>query len=237
MEFSNTANSQGLIQDVDFLCRTNSSSYPTVDKVRNINQAYQDITRLIWECSDTWQYDDSNATDIPKVLTTLTGGTKQYAIPTTAQKIQRVEIKDNAGNWTKLEQIDYKDLSVALPEYLETAGLPQYYDLIGNYINLYPTPATTYVTESSGMAVYVDRNVTLFTSASTTASPGFSAPFHRILSLQASIDFENDPNQRGLFMAEKSNLVDGLKKFYNTRSIETRTEIRPSGKKYSRQYE
>jgi hypothetical protein len=115
--------------------------------------------------------------------------------------------------------------------------MPIYYDLIGNYINLYPTPATTYVTESSGMAVYVDRDVTLFTSASTTACPGFASQFHRILSLGAALDFEQDVNKRNLFIAEKQQLSEGLKRFYSTRSIEGRTEIKPSGKKYKRQYE
>ncbi len=239
MNFSNTATSQGICEDVDFLCGTTNTSYPLVDKVRNINQAYHDVTRLIWECSDTWQYDDINKGDIPKVLTTLTGGTKQYAIPSTAQKIQRVEIKDQNGNWVKLSQIDYKDIGIALPEYMETDGLPSSYDLIGNYINLYPTPAATSVTEASGMAVYVDRDVTLFTTASVTAgvSPGFAPQFHRILSLQAALDFEKDPGQKNLFLTEKQNLIEGLKRFYSTRSIEARTEIMPSGKRRRHQYE
>jgi len=237
MEFSNSANSQGILQDIDFLCNTNSTTYSVADKVRNINQAYHDVTRLIWESSDTWQFDDTNKGDIPKIITTLTAGTSQYAIPSTAQKIERVEIKNVNGDWNKLTQIDYNDIGVALPEYLSTNGMPIYYDLVGNYINLYPAPATTYVTESSGMAVYVDRDVTLFTSASTTACPGFASQFHRILSLGAALDFEQDINKRNLFIAEKQQLSEGLKKFYSTRSIEGRTEIKPSGKKYRHQYE
>lgn len=237
MEFSNTANSQGICEDVDFLCGTTTASYPLVAKVRNINQAYHDVTRLIWECSDAWQYDDSNKNDIPRVLTTLTGGTHQYTIPSTAQKIERIEIKGVNGQWIKLNQIDYKDVDVALPEYFSADGLPIYYDLIGNYINLYPGPSTDYVTTASGMAVYIDRDVTLFTSASTTACPGFAPQFHRILSLQASLDFEKDINNRNFLLTEKTQLMEGLKRFYNSRDIERRTEIKPSNKKYHRQYE
>jgi len=237
MEFSNTANSQGLCEDVDFLCGTTTASYPLVAKVRNINQAYYDVNRLIWDSCDTWQYDDSNNTDIPKVLTTLTGGTHQYAVPSTAQKIRRIEIKDINGLTTKLRPIDYKDIGISLPEYMSADGLPIYYDLIGNYINLYPGPAATHVTTSSGMAVYVDRNVTLFTSGSTTAAPGFAPQFHRLLSLQAALDFEKDPQQRQLFLAEKGQLTEGLKRFYSSRSVETRTSIRPSNKRQHRTYE
>ena len=237
MEFSNSVNKQGLVEDIDFLCGTNSSSYPLNDKVRNINQAYQDVVRLIWECCDTWQYDDSNATDIPKVLTTLASGTQEYAVPSTAQKIRRIEVKDVNGNWIKLQPIDYKELGVALPEFLKTDGLPIYYDLVGNYINLYPTPSSTYITEASGMAVYIDRNVSLFTSASTTGVPGFTPQFHRLISLQVALDFEKDPGQRNLFLVEKNQLTEGLKRFYNSREVETRTGIRPSNKRNRRTYE
>ena len=237
MEFYNSVNKLGIVDDVLFLCNTTTGSYALPDIVRNVNQAYNDVTRLIWECSDDWQYDDSNRTDLPKILTTLTHGTSQYAIPSTAQKIERVEVKDINGNWVKLEQIDYKDIGVALPEYMETAGLPIHYDLIGNYINLYPTPSSAYCTTASGMAVYVDRDVTLFTSASTTACPGFAPQFHRILSLQVALDFEQDSQKRNLFLVEKNQLVEGLKRFYNSRSIERRSEIRPANKKNHRQYE
>jgi hypothetical protein len=238
MEFSNTANSQGLLQDVDFLCGTTTASYPTVDKVRNINQAYHDVTQMIWNSCDNWQYDDSNATDYPMARTSLTDNTMVYAIPSTARRIKRVEIMAADGNWVKLLAYDYKDIkNEAILEDIKDVGLPVYYDLVGNFIYLYPTPTSTYVTNSSGMAVYVDRDVTLFTSASTTAVPGFAPQFHRILSLQAAIDFEKDANQRQLFIAEKTQLVDGMRRFYGTRNVEKRIEITPSNKRYRHIYE
>ena len=237
MEFSNSVNKQGLVDDVNFLCGTNTTTYPLADMVRNVNQHYHDVTRLIWESSDSWQYDDSNKTDLPRILTTLVNGQQDYSVPSTAQRIHRIEVKDAAGNWVRLTQLDYKDVGVALPEYMETNGLPVQYDLNGNSIYLYPSPATSYVTMASGMAVYVDRDVTLFTTASTTATPGFASQFHRILSLGAALDFEKDPGQRNLFLAEKQNLTDGLKKFYGSRSVERRSEIRPAGKKHQKQYE
>jgi len=237
MEFSNSTNKLGLCEDVDFLCGTTTASYPLNDKVRNLNQAYYDVNRLIWECCDNWQYDDSNKTDLPKVMTTLASGTATYTIPSTAQRIHRIEVKDVNSNWLKLKPIDYKDIGISEQEYYKDSGLPVYYDLIGNLIRLYPAPSSVYVIESSGMAVYVDRNVGLFTSASTTASPGFAPQFHRLLSLQASLDFEKDPGQRNLLLAEKQQLTDGLKRFYSTRSVEYKTEIMPAHKRHRRQYE
>ena len=237
MQFSNSGTKQGLIEDIDFLCGSNSSSYALADKTRNLNQAYQDVTRLIWEVEDDWQYDDSNATDIPVAYGTLVHSQQNYEFPTDAQRVRRIEIKDSNSNWVKLVNKDYRDVDIALPEFQSDAGLPMFYDMIGRSIFLYPTPSSAYCTLASGMAVYVDRDVTLFTTASTTASPGFAPQFHRILSLQASLDFEKDVNQRQLWLVEKSNLVEGLRRFYGSRETERRSEIRPANKKHFRQYE
>jgi hypothetical protein len=239
MEFYNATNTAlGLCQDVDFLCGSTTASYPLADKVRNINQAYLDVNRLIWESCDSWQYDDANNTDVPRVITSLTSGTGEYSIPSTAQKIRRIEVKDVNGKWIKLQPIDYQDINyTALPEYLSANGLPIYYDLIGDIISLYPTPSDTYTSTTSAMAVYIDRDVTLFTTASTTSVPGFATPFHRILSLQGAIDFEKDENQKRNFMVQKSDLVAGLKKFYNSREVEKRTTIKPHIKRAHRAYE
>lgn len=239
MEFNNTANTAlGICQDIDFLCGTTTASYPLADKVRNINQAYSDVNRLIWECCDTWQYDDTERTDLPIAKTSLLDEQQDYSVPTTAQRIFRIEVLDSAGNWQKLQPLDYKDVGgFALPEYMETAGMPLYYDLVANSIFLYPKPAAENCTLTNGLAVYFSRDISLFTTASTTGSPGFAAPFHRILSLQAAIDFEKDPDQRKIFVAEKTQLIEGLKRFYSTRSVEKRAEITPSNKRQHRQYE
>ena len=236
MQFSDVGGKQGLIQDIDFICGTTSASYPLADKTRNLNQAYHDVTRLIWESADKWQYDDSNAASLPIIYTTLTHNTQGYNIPSTAQKIHRIEIKDGTGNWNKLDPFDIKDIDIGMPEYLETAGLPVYYDLMGDYITLYPKPSSAHVTLASGMAVYVDRDVTLFTTASTTAQPGFAPQFHRILSITAALDFEKDPQQRQLFLLLKQRLEEGIKKFYSSRETESRVEIKPKAKRQWRQY-
>jgi len=110
MEFSNSVNKAGLVEDIDFLCQTTTASYPLSDKVRNINNAYMNVNRLIWEVAEGWQYDDSNKTDLPIATTTLVHNQKNYTIPSTAQRVQRVEIKDNDGNWTLLSQIDVNDM-------------------------------------------------------------------------------------------------------------------------------
>lgn len=236
MEFSNSVNKNGLVEDTDFLCGTNSDTYPLADKVRNINNHYLNVNRLIWEVAEGWQYDDSNKTDLPIATTTLTHNQKNYTIPSTAQRVQRIEVKDINGNWRVLDQIDVNDIKSSINDYMEMAGMPVQYDIIADSVFLYPSPSSAYCFGTDDMQIYFDRCVTEFTTASTTASPGFAAPFHRILSLGAALDNEKDDLKIRRMTAEKSDLIEGLKRFYSHRNVERKNSIRPAGRKRWQQY-
>lgn len=236
MQFSDTTKNQGLIEDVDFLARSTSASYPVNDKTRNINQAYHDVTRLIWESADDWEYDDSNATDLPKVLRTMGHASASYQIPTTAQRIERVEIQDDDNDWVKLKPLDHRDITVALDEYLDDPHRPIYYDLEGNYLTLYPAPHSAYTTLSSGLALRVARDVTEFPTTATTTKPGFATQFHRYLSVSAALDFTEDAGRRNFLLEMKERMRKGIQNFYSSRMIEKKPQMRPYGKRRWRQY-
>lgn len=226
-----------LKSDVNMLCGATSATYLDADKVRNMNIAYHDVARLIWDSADGWSYDDRNNSTLPRAYTTLTHNTQDYAIPSTAQRVQRIEVKDSTGNWLKLSPIDLLDIPNASPEYLGgTAGTPVSYDLIGNRIMLYPIPHSGHVTLASGMAVYMDRDVTEFATTATTTTPGFATPFHRLLSLAAAIDFVQDDKQKAFLAAQRQRLEQGLVRFYARRSVENQTRIKPAGAKRWRKY-
>jgi hypothetical protein len=208
-----------ITQDVDFLCGSTSATYSTSNKTRNINIAYHDVARQIWDSAGDWQYDDSNATTLPISQTTLSHNQQDYSIPTTAQRIHRVEVKDNGGDWHKLQQLDLHDIDIGREELYKSPSLPIYYDIVGRSIMLYPSPSSAYTTLASGLAVYVDRNVTEFPTTATTTEPGFATPFHRILSYAAALDFVHDPNQRQFLQRQKDKLEQGLSRFYSKRNI------------------
>lgn len=236
MQFSSLVNKQALVQDALFLCQTTTAAYPLEDITRNINQHYHDVNRIIWEVADGWHYDDSNNTDMPTAYVSLVDDQQRYTIPSTAQRIRRVEVKDSNSNWSKLEPLPEREITMSLREFLETPGMPHYYHLVGNLIEFYPPPDTSYVTLASGAAVFLDRDITEFTTASTTATPGFATPFHRILSLGAALDFEKDPQQIRKMMTEKVDLLEGLKRFYGNRAVEMRHSIVPDNRRRWRQY-
>jgi hypothetical protein len=245
MQFSNTSNkSKGILQDIDFLCGSTSATYPVVDKVRNVNIALHDVTQLIWQSQDGWFFDDENQTDYPRIRVNLTKGTQDYrvkALSTVLRQIKRIEVKDSGGDFQLLTPLNMaKDIDVAKDDYYSSDGMPLYYDLDGGYITLYPAPTSGAggCTLASGMAIYFGRDAVEFTSASTTASPGFATQFHRILSYSAAIDFiKQDNNLIQKYMMERNRLMDGLKKYYGSRNLELKPKISPFGKRRWRQYE
>ena len=78
----------GLVQDVHSLTHTTTASYAIADVCRNVNQSYHDVTRLIWESSGAWQYDDSNKTDLPIATTDLVAGQQDYELPSLARRVE-----------------------------------------------------------------------------------------------------------------------------------------------------
>lgn len=229
-------NIQEIKNDVDFLCGTTSASYSDANKIRNINVAYQDVARLIWTSAGGWQFDDSNSLTLPIAQADLVHNQQDYVLPSTTQRVEEVVVKDSNADWSKLKPFDIHDTDIAPEEWLETAGLPLYYDLIGRSIMLYPRPSSAYCTMTSGIGVYVSRDVTEFDVTATSTTPGFATPFHRILSYAAAIDFTQDMDERQLLVQQKARLEQALTDFYAKRDVETTTRIKPRSQKVWRQY-
>jgi len=222
--------------DVDFLCGSTSATYPDASKIRNINNAYQDVARVIWTSANGWEYDDSNYSTLPIAKTTLVHNQQDYSLPTTALRIERVQVKDNTGVWQKLDPISIFDMTLATQQEFNTPGLPIYYDLVGNSLMLYPTPASGSVTLSAGLQIFTNRSVSEFPLTAATTEPGFAIPFHKILSYAASIDFTQDFEQRKFLILQKDRLEKGMIGFYSKRGAELKTRILPAGKKRWRDY-
>lgn len=223
--------------DVDFLCGSTSATYSPTNKRRNMNIAYRDVARLIWESDGGWTYDDSNATDLPIATTTLVDAQRDYSMPTDAMRVRRLEVLDSAGNYIKLRPLDMNEVQTGMDEFLGGEnGLPLFYELVGRSILLYPTPASGDVTLAAGLKIYTDRDVTDLAVTATTTEPGFASPFHRILSYAAAIDFSRDDKERQFLMVQKDRLEQGMIRFYSKAAAEIKTRMKPSGKKKWSQY-
>jgi len=234
MEYNDETNYLGICQDINQhlgFSMTDTSSYPIEDKTRNVNEWYRKANTWIWQATGTWEYDDSNYTDFPIATADLVDAQQDYALPTTAQKIDRVEVLDSEGSYHLIKPLDKGQIKgSSMSEFYKEDGFPAYYDLVGASVFLYPAPAAGDVTTTAGLKLYFTRDISVFTSSSTTTEPGFARPFHRILSLGAALDYaigrkmwdRVNPIKR-----EIKELKVELQEFYGNRHRDMKARVRP----------
>ena len=235
MVFNDSTNGQGLCQDARFLLGLSVSdtvSYTVKDLTRNINSWYRKANQWIWEATGTWEYDDANNTDIPIATTDLVDGQDNYELPTTAQRLDRIEVMNSDGDYQKLEAIDKSQIDVAMSEFADEDGMPMYYDVIGRSIILYPTPDTTKVTLTNGLKAYFSRGIEEFAITSTSTEPGFDDNFHRLLSVGAAYDWSiskdiDNTSRINSLAGQISAFKEEMQKFYGTRDRGMKARIIP----------
>lgn len=231
MQFSDTTNLTGVVEDTHFLTQSNSTSYALKDIARNATRwAYKAIVRRI-KANKRWEYDDSvNLGNHPIATATLVAGQQDYLLPTDLLKLSRIEVKDDSGDYRVLTPIDKTDITTGLTEFYETDGLPNFYDIIGSSIFLYPAPAAADVTTSEGLKIVYAREIDAFASTDTTQEPGLPEPFHRICSLGASYDYllaRGDKNVQS-FRAELETLIEEYAEFDADKDESVKTRFRPA---------
>lgn len=199
---------------------------------RSANVWYRNADTWIWEATATWEFDDKNYTDLPVATTALVAAQQDYTMPSTARKIDRVEVLDSSGNYRLIKPIDKSQIkSQAMSEYYETDGFPREYDLVGRSILLYPAPAAGSVTLAAGLKLYYSRDIYAFVTTDTDKEPGFDNHFHPIISLGAALDFciTNGINhKKAEIIKEITKLKDELKEFYSMRHRDMPTRIIPN---------
>lgn len=222
--------------DIWFLCGATSGTYYVSHVARNVNAEYQRLATVIWQSDGTWNFDDQNNTDEAKASRTLSNASATYTIPTTALRVRQVEVKDGNGDFSVLRPITYEEIGVSPEEFMTGGGKPEYYLLDGTQIRLFPAPATNFVTMSSGMVVRLDRAVTPLGASATTTVPGFAAPYHKLLSYAATLEFVRDDKDRQFFLQQKDRLEKGMMRFYSGRSDDHPNRLRPQNANSSRRY-
>lgn len=199
MQFSDTTNKNGIIQNCESLCNLGdagiSGNATLLAKfVGFINQSNQRVASALMQVDKRWIFDDSNYTDFPRGAGTLVANQKDYTLPaatisgdaSTLLSVVKIAVLDN--NSTPQERVltltDWDES--ALNNAYVNPGLPTVYKLVSNSIKMWPAPTSTYCTLASGLIVYFKRTPVPFTTSSTTTQPGFMSSFHDILQLEAS---------------------------------------------------
>jgi len=224
MQYNNGINS--IVADIDYWAGTDSVTYPIADKTRNANMALDTVVEKILRSSGRWQFDDTNYTDLPLATTDLIAGQGNYSLGVSQVKIDRVRIKDNEGHWRTLIPTDRKNLT---DKQLDATGVPKWYDKMGVSIFLFPCPNYSY---DEGIELNFERGADYFTVDDTTKEPGFASTFHRLISLQAALDY-TEPNDlesrskkiRARIQAKEQELLD----FYSDRDRDEKPNMTTAG--------
>lgn len=179
-----------MVEEIDFFCGTNSDSYPTNHKIRNLNNRYREILSWIFEVYGGWQFNDSNQTDDTLYADqTLTASTSVYALPTTAIIVVGAEVMLNGTTtWQPLHPITQEEIQEtgSITEFNKANSVPLYYQLIGDSIKILPPPSYT---QASSLRVWFWKDIVTFAVTDTAVTPGIPAILHRALSIGAALDY------------------------------------------------
>lgn len=232
MVFSDTTNKTGLVEDTDFICGTDATSYPLVDKARHATRHTYKAVIDILKTEGRVQFDDSNHTTLPESTFTLVNAQSDYSLPTNLLKLWAIEIQDNGGNWIRLKEMDIQDPAMrrTVTDFAKTNGTPSHYELRGDSIRLLPAPATGSVTMTNGGKMFFAREIDAFTAADTTQEPGIPEPFHKIVSLGMSMDWllVNDTSSKvDRVVQQYEQLRAELREFCAKKNKDVKVGIRP----------
>ena len=201
MVFFDDTDKKGICQKIDFLCDSDNTSYPRLQKTREVNESLKSLNGEIIFSDGTWQMDDPNQTDYPRGTVTLVEGQQLYSFATEYLSIEMVEILDINGIYRKIKPLDPSELGNISPdEYFgeesdgnPRKGTPLYYDKVGRHMRLYPAPTSTQVTLAAGIRISFQRNPVVFAASSSAtaadnAEPGLNIE-HDILAYMAAIPY------------------------------------------------
>lgn len=191
MQYNDTTNLTGIIQaceDYTGLGDGAISGNATLLKqfTRYINTRYRVIRHWIFETLNAWKFDDGNETDLPQATTNLNSGQATYQVPSDALEVERMEVKDSNGNWFEITPLVLQDIDGGVDEFLSTDGVPKYYKLSGETIELFP--ASNY-DSTNGLKIYFTRDIVEFATSDTTKEPGFASPYHNALAVGGSLEW------------------------------------------------
>jgi len=236
MQLTSEATNQDLTSEIDLLCDSDSTSYALEDKVRRINYALEELVGKIINADGVWQWDDTNHTTQPEGKGTLVEGQERYSFASEYLDVREVSVLDTNDQWRRLKQLDPEDLNGMTPteyfggtETTANTGMPQYYDIVGDTVRLYPAPTSSSVTLASGLLIQFHRTVDLFTTSDTTQEPGIPSPYHVLLAYMASIPYcmSYKKDRVALYQRKVEEMTDNLIKHYSNRNKDRRKIMTP----------
>lgn len=184
LEFSDSVNNDGIVQQVRSLMRVDSSQWPTIKIVNSCNNWLDFLTGYAIGNDKRFQWDDTNHTKLPEGTTDLVANQTDYAFLADEQgnnivTLLGISLKHTNNQETPLILIDRSDPDYDPTTFGINSGTPTYYDKIAdNIIRLDTKPSATDATNYD-LKFKFQRTPSYFTASDTTKTPGFSPLLHR----------------------------------------------------------
>lgn len=191
IQFDDVANKQGICQDIDFICGTDSTKFPKADKVRLVNMGLDSAADFIQDVNQEWYFDDSTLSTSPIGYIDTVANTQTVAVDTTWLAVRGVYVNNGNEEYTQMEEATEQEI---LETKYTNTGTPTKFRLIGNKIFLTPIPSSTTTGNASSklgyaLKVQFERNLTYFASDATTATVPYNPRFTKLAVLYACRDY------------------------------------------------
>lgn len=216
-----------IVDRITFYTSLDTNIYKSEDRLVAINNAYDKLHSIILESQDEWDFDDSNAIDLPIATTDLVANQGTYALPETLYRLNKVEINYGSG-MVKALPLDLNETNLSEAEILERANVATpYYRIFGRTIKFYPTPTAN---STDGLKLYYDRAVDKFTTEDVTTgtkTPGLDRLWHDYIALQASLDGAVKYNlvNKGDLSNLLQEMEQRIRKYYGKRTLDRKTKL------------
>jgi hypothetical protein len=215
-----------LYSDIDFICQTGSDveSYKNADKLRNMNRWYHKVQDIIIDSMGSWIFKGNWACD------DLIKNQEEYIFPSNILTINRVEVRYDTGDndWVRAKNVPLEQVQYILSNTTDKIGSkvsPIYWlpDTLSMVLRPIPDKDIT-----EGIRIWYTRDITELIN--DTDEPEFAEPFHRILSLGASLDYviaNQILEKRNTIKSELNEMIDRLTIFYSKRNRISKARILP----------
>lgn len=232
MQFSDTSNNTGIVEQARVLMRVDATQWPTSRIVNSCNNWLDMVAGYAIGADRRFQWDDTNHTNLPIGTTNLVANQSDYSFLLDGQgnsilNLTQIEILDPNGNYRKLNARNLGDTEEAEDELLRVAGLPTHYDKIAdNIIRLTPKPSTSV---TAGLKFYFQRTPSYFVATDTTKAPGVAPLLHRSFVIAAAYDGALTLGLANLqpLSVERDREMEKMKRYFSNRNTDERTVLTP----------
>ena len=222
-DVSDLANS--LCYGVDKICGSTSTGFPLEEKALWTNSALNSYFHIAMRTSGNWSVEDKNNTDTSIATTDLISGQQDYSFPSDLLVVEKIRMKDSAGNWIVLDPVD--DITHGT----EVTGTPKQYRKFGNSFYLLPT--VNYDSDE-GLELTYRRAFDYVTAATTTTQLGIPNIHQAYMLYSVALPYlvsKGIASKNDIVALQKAEIAN-IESYYDFRKQDEITQVQPVVRNY-----